>query len=292
MLKKQKNLLFKYCNRYQKRRTAKTSFIQAQSLTYYISSRSFATNFEDRNSEKDKISWPEVTSLNGIPTPYEIFNQQTTSPYSKQRFYELVKLYHPDRYDLEPALTGLSNETKLERYRLVVAANNILCDPIRRSAYDRYGTGWYGRPEICRREHSAHASNINSARKWKGGFEDLSRNATWEDWERWYSRDEPQHPKYTSNATFVGLILSFALIGGIGQATRAGNQSFNYMEQRNALHDKVSMELREIRKESAQCNFQEERIHKFIKNREFNRYATDYRELSPKSNFKNLADNH
>src|SRR5690348_6812083 len=49
-----------------------------------------------RDVPHPNIPWPEVTSTNAIPSPYEIFNQKKGSPYSKHRFYELVKIYHPD----------------------------------------------------------------------------------------------------------------------------------------------------------------------------------------------------
>src|SRR5690554_4812441 len=51
-----------------------------------------------RDAPHPNIPWPEVSSANAIPSPYEIFNQKKGSPYSKRRFYELVKIYHPDRH--------------------------------------------------------------------------------------------------------------------------------------------------------------------------------------------------
>lgn len=119
-----------------------------------------------------KMWWPEVTSANKIPTPYQIFNQKKGSPYSKERFYELVKLYHPDRHDVSD---GLSYDTKLERYRLVVAANDLLSDPVKRGAYDCYGAGWNGAPDV--------RGPSGGGRGWSGGPNGPSRNATWEDCE-------------------------------------------------------------------------------------------------------------
>ena len=82
-----------------------------------------------------------------IPTPYQIFGQKKDSPYSKRKFYELVKLYHPDRHDYGSSGNLPSYTTKLERYRLIVAANDILSNPVKRAAYDRYGSGWNGQPD-------------------------------------------------------------------------------------------------------------------------------------------------
>ena len=220
-----------------------------------------------------KLRWPEVTSANAIPTPYQIFNQKKGSPYSKKRFYELVKLYHPDRHDPDE-ICGLSYATKLERYRLVVAANDILSNPVKRGAYDIYGAGWNGQPDVLGPRDSSDPSatwGSYSGRGWGGGPSGPSQNATWEDWEKWYQRDGsgPQEPRYVSNAAFVGLILTFAVLGGIGQATRAGNYSMSILEQRDALHGNISKDLMRRRKETTSAyGSREERIHSFLKQRD------------------------
>jgi hypothetical protein len=97
------------------------------------------------------------------PTPYEIFGQRERSEYSKRRFCALVKLYHPDRHcqhggDAE--LAQLSRAMKLERYRLVVAANALLSDPMKKAAYDQYGIGWAS----SSRGSSSSSSSSSSSR--------------------------------------------------------------------------------------------------------------------------------
>lgn len=241
-----------------------------------------------RHHHHKEHRWPEVTSANAIPTPYQIFNQRKGSKYSKQKFYELVKIYHPDRHDAD-SQRALSYSIKLERYRLVVAANDILSDPVKRSAYDRYGAGWNGMPDV----HSPR-DNYNSTSQWGtykgkgwgGGPGDPSQNATWEDWERWYQRDSqaPQTPRYVSNSAFVALIVIFAALGGVGQATRVGNYSMSFIEQRDALHDDISKDLMRRRRETATAfGGREERIHQFLKQRDQYGYGnTDAREESHK----------
>lgn len=129
------------------------------------------------------IRWPEINKSQGIPTPYQIFNQRKGSPYSKRRFYELVKMYHPDMHDHESSNPDLSSATKTERYRLVVAANDILSDPVRRGAYDTYGAGWNGQPDVARSRDSQYQpgpwGNAN-ARGWGDSAQGPSQNATWE----------------------------------------------------------------------------------------------------------------
>ena len=225
------------------------------------------------------LRWPEVASPGAVPTPYQIFNQKKGSKYSKQTFYELVKLYHPDRHGLDSVHDGLSYTTKLERYRLVVAANAILSDPVKRSAYDRYGAGWNGQPDVRgARDPSDSSSTWGSynGRGWSEGPGSPSQNATWEDWEKWYQRDAngPQEPRYISNSAFVCLIIIFAAFGCIGQATRVGNYSMDLMEQRDALHNNMSKDLmRRRQKTTTGYGSREERIHSFLRQRESTGYG-------------------
>lgn len=220
------------------------------------------------------LRWPEVSSVKAIPTPYQIFNQKKGSPYSKQRFYELVKIYHPDRHDLGNPVNELSYATKLERYRLVVAANDILSNPIKREAYDYYGAGWNGQPDVTLPRDPSYSSTTcgsYSGRGWSGGPGGPSQNATWEDWEKWYQRDAngAQEPRFVSNSTFVFLIFTFAALGGIGQATRVGNYSVNFIEQRDALHNSISKDLMRRRKETTTAfGSREERIESFLRQRD------------------------
>ncbi|KAI9723667.1 MAG: hypothetical protein M1812_000967 [Candelaria pacifica] len=214
--------------------------------------------------------WPDLISASAVPTPYQIFDQKKGAPYSKRRFYDLVKLYHPDRHGYDhDSSSNCSEAMKLERYRLVVAANNILSDPVKRNAYDRWGAGWAGQPEVGT---SLNSWGNASGAGWSG-FNDNSpsQNATWEDWERWYQRDAkggPPEPQYFSNTAFVSLIVVFAALGGIGQATRAGNSSRNFIEQRDQLHDKSSRELARARRDSTASENRDERIQTFLKMRD------------------------
>jgi len=217
--------------------------------------RGYATANHDR---KDSSScWP--TSAN--PTPYEIFNQAKGAPYCKNRFYDLVKLYHPDRH-AHNSDDGIPHLTKLERYRLVVAANSILSDPERRRLYDRYGAGWDGESEM---RNSYRAAD----RAWRNEPGNASMNATWEDWERWYQeRDgKKQEPIYVSNGGFVGIIALFALIGGWGHLSRAGHHSADLLDMRDQKHASISKEMRQRQSVSANLS-KEDRVQHFLRQRE------------------------
>ena len=216
--------------------------------------------------------WPEVTSADAIPTPYQIFNQKRGSKYSKLRFYELVKLYHPDRHD-HITDDGLSYATKLERYRLVVAANDILSDPIKRNAYDRYGTGWNDFTGMDMSNGQAASSNkygTYTNRGWKANPGSPMHNATWEDWERWYQRDAggPQRETFSSNSVFVSLIMIAAAAGFVGQVTRVESHTLTALEQREAMHISVAEDLRRRRQEANAANSnRDERILSFLNQR-------------------------
>jgi hypothetical protein len=237
-----------------------------------------------RDFPHENIPWPEVTSAHALPTPYQIFNQKKGSPYSKRRFYELVKIYHPDRHSHSSHCdNGISAATKLERYRLVVAANDLLSDPVKRSAYDAYGAGWHGTPHVLNpgdptTPNGSWASPY-SGRGWDGGPGGPANNATWEDWEKWYNKDAKQEPIYFSNSTFLVLIAIFAGIGYIGQTARLDNFSMSLTHKIDALHNDMSKELMRRRKQASMYGDKDERIQEFLKARDPRGYGvTDPRE--------------
>jgi len=234
---------------------------------YAVVARSYSIN------EHETLPWPEVTSANAIPTPYQIFNQRKGSPYSKRRFYELVKLYHPDRHNIDGVSDSIAYATKLERYRLVVAANELLSDPVKREAYDCYGAGWNGQPGVMGPQNASDTAQgwgDYKGRGWEGRRNGPFQNATWEDWERWYARGEKaeRSPTYVSNGAFVALIVMFAAVGGIGQATRVGNYSMTFIEQRDILHNQMSKELMRRRMETNSLGNRDERVNTFLRQRD------------------------
>ncbi|KAH8888532.1 hypothetical protein GQ53DRAFT_748923 [Thozetella sp. PMI_491] len=201
--------------------------------------------------------WPSKPN----PTPYDIFGLAKDAPYSKVRFYELVKLYHPDRVQ-HCVQDGLSDRTKLERYRLVVAANGILSDTTKRRLYDTQGIGWVD--ELDPREWLRRAD-----RQWREQPGNPSMNATWEDWERWYqARDgKKPDPLYMSNGGFAFIIAIFIVIAAWGQATRAGNHAKSLIEMRDEMHIGTSSDLR--RRQIQRSNLTREgRVDTFLKQRE------------------------
>lgn len=205
--------------------------------------------------------WPTTAH----PTPYDIFAQAKTAPYSKKTFYQLVKLYHPDRHP--HSSPTLSHAVKLDRYRLVVAANTILSDPIKRRAYDLYGAGWAGTHDMSNKTFR------DADRAWRREAGSAAGNATWEDWEQWHrahdgaNSGEKQTPLYMSNGLFVGALALFVVVGSWGQVTRAGNHSVHLIEMRETSSQNISEEMWKRRREKAILG-REERIATFLRQRE------------------------
>ena len=252
-------------------------------------------SFADVKSSQDRsvphrFEWPSTSSSTAVPSPYEIFKLAPDAPYSKARFYELVKIYHPDKHsgDSKAGTNSLPQAVRLERYRLIVAANDILCDPQKRRNYDQYGSGWAGTPEAgsWSYEWSKHRQT-----KWSENetYRSCAGNATWEDWEKWRqehrggrkSSRSKQQPIFSSNGGFMILIVVFAMLGGIGEMTRMGNMSRSFIKQLDAIHDDSSKDFMRRRRESLESNGMDERVHNFLTTRDPSSLGLDSREGRP-----------
>jgi len=201
-------------------------------------------------------SWPN-------PTPYDIFSHSKGARYNKALFYELVKTYHPDRHHTATD-PSISRAVRLERYRLVVAANEILSDPVKRRAYDLHGAGWGGNRSL---------KNLyrETDRSWRDEPGNASGNATWEDWDRWYrERDGEKQPEkgiFMSNELFVVVLCSFVVLGSLTQARRAHSSTANLVEIRDQKHAEISEDMRRRQIEKAPLNH-DERVEMFLRHRD------------------------
>lgn len=227
--------------------------------------------------ENAQYPWPKAAKGRSSPTPYQIFHMKDGAAYSKARYYELVKLYHPDRTSNQT--NDLPRTVRLERYRLIVAAHTILSDPERRNAYDRFGAGWDGKAEPGIRKAWHDSPSGPFGRSWHDANDPVWQNATWEDWERYYewrrqryggagTRKPPPSPLYMSNSYFVLLVATLALMGSTANSFRAHDAGTYFVEQRDIIHDRAAKELRKVKQDASQSGSRQGRIDWFLRNRE------------------------
>ena len=186
------------------------------------------------------MNWPCLkTPQSSTPTPYDILELEKSAVYSKHKFYELVKIYHPDRHGSagpEEPIHTLSRVERLDRYRLVVQAHEILSDPAKRQAYDVTGAGWGSKANS--------ASMYGREYRYTSGTADSPfANATWEDWERWYARSNNPNAAgaqayagtYFNPNAFASIVIFLAVISGVAQATYAGTSAGSVEERARAF---------------------------------------------------------
>ncbi|KAF4966295.1 hypothetical protein FSARC_6028 [Fusarium sarcochroum] len=194
---------------------------------------------------------------------------KSDAPYTKHRFYQLVKVYHPDRHSHTPDIDNIPHTIRLERYRLIVAANDLLSDPSKRQLYDNHGLGWTGgRPQT----HSETVRNADRAWRYKAGS--AVNNATWEDWERWYNaRDgKVKDPLYMSNGLFATIVVVMCMIGAFAQMSRADQYGADLMEMKNQSNLAIGQQVTR-RNTVAAGRSKDERVDMFLKDRENINYA-------------------
>lgn len=112
--------------------------------------RHYAQHAMDANEASDPVD-PEIAKLikaypsNPNASPYEVMNidiskeKTITSKELKRQFFKLAKIYHPDtksHSDLK------KNDENDERFKKILAAYNLLKNPITKSNYDQYKIGW------------------------------------------------------------------------------------------------------------------------------------------------------
>ena len=232
--------------------------------------RHYATVKSSKSSGgPNDFDWPTTT---GVPTPYQILHLSPSAPYTKHCFYRLVKIYHPDRSkcqndDRYDHIHRLPGSVKIERYRLIVAAHEILSDPNRRVAYDRYGSGWNGRLDESVFTWPERKSEETT---WSGFDTNDSpfQNATWEDWERWYNRHHRPRPVYTSNGGFLSFVILALLAGGVAQGMQVDRHTEFYSKQADVKHKRANQALKQHLEGNGRSGHINDRVQDFLRARD------------------------
>ncbi|CAG7968046.1 unnamed protein product [Penicillium nalgiovense] len=219
-------------------------------------------------------SWPSDPSF----TPYDVLNLPRSATYTKRNYYDLVKIYHPDRpLKDHPLFHQLTAETRLQRYRIVVDAHEILSDPIKRAAYDRNGTGWIHTVLDTRVERDSHGPNIYA-------------NATWEDWEDWHNRHQGPQQHVVDQRTFTRLVILMVLFAGALQASWLGQVNSGYNDRLREVNEKSARVLQDRRDSTVkQMDSNDARVQGFLIRRDptgsglkDNEHPVYQRELNPR----------
>lgn len=201
------------------------------------------------NAVTSTLAWPSTQ----FPTPYEIFHvpQSASTSDIKKRYYELVKLYHPDR---------ISNPTPQanERFHKIVAANALLCDTSKRSAFDAYGVGWQWAG--TGRHARVYAGQMRGSRFDQYNRHRRADHAETAAWDHFYTGNRTQDGDgagasggarenyYTSNTNFVGFLVFLSTVGAVVQAARLGRASAEINERADRTHFSAARDLAESRR--------------------------------------------
>lgn len=182
------------------------------------------------HTDQSRVSWPHTSR----PSPHEILGVRAGEAYTKDAFRKLAKLYHPDlaRHN-DTSLGGIDRTTCLHRFRLVMEAHEILNDPHKRMMFEKYGVGWVF-PQAPTTKSRPSQRYENSA------FDEGQRSH-----ER-RAHGAKQVAIFTSNATFVMLLLAFAMACSIIQLERVRRDRIGSQATDAALQESLQRDLMHV----------------------------------------------
>ncbi|KAF3483794.1 uncharacterized protein GIQ15_03118 [Arthroderma uncinatum] len=236
-------------------------------------------NADGLRPEED-LSWPSSPSF----TPYDLFRLERNAPYSKKRYYQLVKIYHPDGHcNGHPHCKDLPESVRLQRYRLLVAAHELLSNPTKRSEYDRFGRGWFQRAELFGTHGPAARSAMDAYYSRRRQVDPtIFRNASWEDWEQYHGRSGGKQQTQSSGAsheTFASLFVLLAIFGGVAQAVSIGKYSGFVEDRVKQVNAQCGRFLEGRRHQTvSQMDSVDERVQSFLRRRDPSGYGLNEEE--------------
>jgi len=205
----------------------------------YQRSRTFHGTNRRNAAPADDLRWPSTPN----PTPYEIFGLPRTASSSeiKKRYYQLARKYHPD----SRISSTEADQERLQRFRDVVKANELLSAAKSRRIYDQNGFGWgdmnmndiMGDPAHWQGNYEGRfRSTGRTGRQTSGGFEGF-----------FDGNSQRAQPYYTSNANFAGGIIVMMVLMAVLQFSHATNSADKEIRRRTELHERAALNLRDAR---------------------------------------------
>mmetsp|Transcript_1069 Transcript_1069/g.1076 ORF Transcript_1069/g.1076 Transcript_1069/m.1076 type:complete len:299 (-) Transcript_1069:90-986(-) len=196
----------------------------------FIMIRKYATASEpiDHHSKHNLHPWPNSKK----PTPYEIFHIDSKdenlsvlefNKILKRIHSSYVKIYHPDISSnieiLDSKQRPLTQQMKRDRFDQIMTAYELLKDPRRRTAYNRYkGTSW---DSYQPQSNSFESYRMANAHRKKYNFEndeEFWRAGTWEDYYKMkFKRKPPTKEELDKNKykILVGVLAVATLACGL-----------------------------------------------------------------------------
>ncbi|KAF4463132.1 Heat shock [Fusarium albosuccineum] len=222
-------------------------------------------SFDGAETHNHLPPWPRTP----CPSPHEILGVESGKMYDKENFLRLVKLYHPDLNGENSLTRSLQPAIRLERYRLIVAANELLSDPSKRKMYELYNVGWIFK------QTTDEPGMPPSRPVWPTSTPDTSPANTRPDGRsgRYYTTMR-QEPIYMSNGAFAVILLTIAMVGVIAQHERARTSRWQHKQLELALHGSILENLQDLIL-SSQDKAKDERVLEFLARRHLGLVRSD-----------------
>jgi hypothetical protein len=200
----------------------------------------------------DRASRLDFQSL----SPYEVLGLDCHAPYTRQRFTELAKRYHPDCASHNSTVIEDAT-TRLARFHIIMEAHHVLSDPRKREAYDLYGLGW-------KHQSTLQAHDFQGSGQYAKTQANSPGTDWWKEQERYSKNKEEIFLRNVIGA--VALLIFIALTSWL-QLRRMANvlraAACGYMQ----THENLVNELALLRVEGANLT-KDDRIKKFLLQKE------------------------